>query len=73
LVSVDWFSVAAGVGFVLWALWVPGQMRGIRDRVAARGGDVERFERFRCGRLMRASPAIAVVLGLILVLIGLLG
>jgi len=48
-------------------------MRGIRDRVAARGGDVERFERFRCGRLMRASHAIAVVLGLILFLIGLLG
>jgi hypothetical protein len=70
-VSVDWVSVVVGVVLILWALWVPGQMRGIRDRVAERGGDVERFERFRRGRLMRAAPPVAVVMGLLLVVAGL--
>jgi hypothetical protein len=71
-VTVDWVSVAIGAAFILWAWWVPRQMRGIRDRVAERGGDVERFERFRHGRLMRAAPAVGVGAGVILIVTGLL-
>ena len=69
--SIDWVTVAVGVLFILWALWVPGQMRGIRDRVAERGGDVERFERVRRGTLMRAAPPVCAALGLLLVITGL--
>jgi hypothetical protein len=70
-VSVDWVTVACGVLFVLWAVWVPGQLRGIRDRLAERGGDVERFERFRRATLMRAAPPVFAALGLLLVITGL--
>jgi hypothetical protein len=70
-VSVDWVTVAAGVLFILNAWWVPHKLRDIRDRVAERGGDVERFERFRRGTLTRAAPPVFAVLGLLLVITGL--
>jgi len=71
-VSVDWVTVAVGVLFMLNAWWVPYKMRDIRDRVAERGGDVERFERFRQGKLMRTAPPVCLVLGILLVITGLL-
>jgi hypothetical protein len=58
-VSVDWVTVAVGVLFMLNAWWVSHKVRDLRDRVAQRGGDVERFERFRQGKLMRAAPRCA--------------
>ena len=70
--SVDWVTVAVGVLFVLNRGGYLTRCETSATRVAERGGDVERFERFRQGKLMRAAPPVCLVLGILLVITGLL-
>jgi hypothetical protein len=71
-VSSDVLLLIVGVVFI-WSAWrFPKKMLNIRDRIAARGGNVEKFERARRGVILRSAPRLTGTFGIVLVIGGLL-
>lgn len=70
---MDVSLVVAGALFVVWPLQHRRSMRRIEGRIAARGGDVERFQRAMDRRWISALLWCAPVVGVALVVLGYVG
>jgi hypothetical protein len=68
---VDLVQVAAGAVLVVSPLEVRRSLRRVHDRIVARDGDPQRFERFMNARWLRAVLVVAVIGGLANVVLGL--
>ena len=68
---MDVVQVAAGAVLVVAPLEVRRSLRRVHDRIVARDGDAERFERFMNARWLQAVLVLCVIGGLANVVLGL--
>jgi hypothetical protein len=62
--------VVAGALMVFGTLWTPMQLQRVEDKLAAKGGNVERFRAARRGFILGMLPRLMGVLGVVLVVWG---
>jgi hypothetical protein len=70
---VNWVEVVVGVVFIVWPLLYQRQIARIHDKMVARGGDAERFERGMDKPFLRLTLWVIPVLGVALLVAGLTG
>jgi hypothetical protein len=63
-------ELGLGAMFVWWSRWFPGQMLQMRERIAARGGNVPKFQTYLDRPLIRVGPKVVLVLGALLMVLG---
>jgi hypothetical protein len=68
---VIWILILAGLVLLVTPFNMRFQISRTRQRIAAQGGNVERFERFEASPVVRAVYIGVPVLGLVLILVGL--
>lgn len=70
---MDIWLVIAGALFVIWPLQYRLSIRRIHRRVAARGGDTDRFDQAMNRTWIRVALVVAPVAGIVLIVLGIKG